>query len=228
MKIKSRDQRLREYNEVYPVRPSDSLELIEEYFKSHNLSLEKACDRASKKLKVIMDERSYESIHILLYEYPMETARARVVQGHAYSPNAAANKRYFEKAMEKVIETMRLITTPAEVRVDGYLEMPSTVPPDEVILFESKVLDVVSKPDGDNLIKAYLDMMTSVLTSDDDLFYHLEVNKYFSLLPRVDIYVDYLKKNESDYIYRKLKARKTIKEGIKAGRVVLEKLEYPK
>lgn len=224
IKIKTRDRRIREYNDRYPVREPDATKRIQKYFADNNLNLEKACQKASEKAAQIIDKREYASIYICMREYPTETARPRTFQGHTYSPNAAANKQYFEKIINQVTKDLLLICTPAEIRIDGYMEMPTTVPPDEVILYEAQLLHVVSKPDGDNLIKAYLDMMTNVLTADDDIFYHMEIYKWYSLEPRVEIRIDYETAIESDYLYGKLKKRKSIKQAIEDGRVILKKL----
>ena len=204
---------------------ADPLERIRRYFSDNGLDLQKACVKASEKAAHIIDNREYESIYICLREYPMETPRPRTFNGHTFSPNAAANKRYFEKAIKQVVSDISRIYTPAEVRIDAYIEMPSNVPPDEVILYEAKLLHVEVHPDGDNLCKAYLDMMTDVLTTDDDLFYHLDIYKWYSLEPRVEIRITYETALESDYLYKKLKTRKTIKALLKSGQIELKKLQ---
>jgi len=224
MKIASRDQRITDYNEAYPIKIEDAVTRVEQYFTDRGWNLKKAAKKAAKKASFIVDKREYRSIHILMYEYPMKTDRPRTFNGHTFSPNAAANKDYFRKALTKIISTLQLITTPAEILIDAYLEMPSRVPPDEVILFEAKLLNPIDRPDYDNIEKCYTDMLTSVITTDDDIFYHAEITKYYSLLPRVDITIRYLNKHESDYIYKKIKGRKSIKEGIASGQIVLEKL----
>lgn len=224
MKIKTRDQKIAEYNEKYPDRETDALKRIETYFNERGWDLNKACKKASAKASRILEERKYESIYICMYEYPMKTDRPRTANGHTYSPNAAANKNYFNKAIKKVVETTRLITTPAEIYIDAYLEMPSQVPPDEVILFEAGILKVEDMPDYDNIGKCYTDMLKDTLISDDDIFYKGTIEKWYSILPRVEIMIRYLVAHESDYIYRKLKNRKSIKEGIESGQIVLKKL----
>ena len=226
MKIQSRNQKIEAYNEKYPERIDDPADRIREYFRANNLDLDKACKKAARKALRIMEEREYESVRIVLYEEPFFTERPRVYRGHAFSPNAAANKQYFEKAIGQVVEGFKLITSPAELTIEAYLEMPSTVPPDEVILFEAKMLNPATKPDYDNIEKCYTDMLTDVIMSDDDLFYRAEIVKWYSLLPRVEMRITYLKKNESDYIYKKLKNRKTIREGLAAGTISLERLDY--
>lgn len=225
MKFQSRDQKIREYNEQYPVKNTDALERIRSYFDARGWDLAAASEKAAKKAVRILDERAYETIRIVLMEKPFQAERPRVWRNHAYSPNAANNKAYFEKAFHSVVTALRLVASPAEIIVNAYLEMPAGVPPDEVILFEAQLLNPVDRPDFDNLSKAYADMLTGVVTVDDDIFYRAEINKYYSLLPRVEILVTYLVRNESDYVYKKLKHRKVIRDGVKAGTVILERID---
>lgn len=224
MKFTSRKQKMLEYNAKYPNRTSDIETLLRAYV-AQQKNPEKVIAKAKEKAVRIIEEREYEIIHILMYEYPFKTDRPRTMNGHTWSPNAAENKAYFNKAISKIVKTIKLINTPGELEVEAYLEMPAKVPPDEVILFETKLLKPVDKPDYDNIGKCYTDMFTGILTSDDDIFWRGEIRKYYSLLPRVDIMIRYIKKHESSYIYKKLKSRKTIKEGIDSGQIVLEKLE---
>ncbi|MCM1230045.1 MAG: RusA family crossover junction endodeoxyribonuclease [Ruminococcus flavefaciens] len=228
MKFKSRKEKMLEYNQKYQVRTSDPDALVEAMLRSYidqQKNPEKVIAKAREKALRIINDREYETIHILMYEYPFKTDRPRTMNGHTWSPNAAENKSYFDRALKKINQTLKLINTPGEVEIEAYLEMPRNVPPDEVILFETKLLKPVDKPDYDNIGKCYTDMFTWILTVDDDIFWRGEIRKYYSLLPRVDIVIRYVKKHESDYIYKKLKSRKSIKEGIASGQIILEKLE---
>ncbi|MCM1295018.1 MAG: RusA family crossover junction endodeoxyribonuclease [Muribaculaceae bacterium] len=224
MKIKSRDQKLAEYEEKHSGRTGDPVQELQRYLAKQK-NPDKWIAKAREKALLIMDQREYESIRITAYEYPMKTDRPRTMNGHTWSPNAAANKSYFDKAIKSVVETIKLINTPGEIEVEAYFEMPAQVPPDEVILFEAKLLNPVDKPDYDNVGKCYTDVFTDVLVSDDDIFWRGEVRKYYSLLPRVVITITYIKKHESNYIYKKLKNRKSIKAGIESGQIILTKLE---
>lgn len=224
MKIKSRDQKLSEYNEKYSDRTGDPILELRKYL-AELKNPDKWIKKAQEKALLIMDQREYETVRILAYEYPMKTDRPRSINGHTWSPNAAANKSYFDKALKSVVETLKLVNTPGEIEVEAYFEMPAAVPPDEVILFEAKILNPVDKPDYDNVGKCYTDVLTDVLITDDDIFWRGEIRKYYSLLPRVQITIRYIRKHESNYIYKKLKSRKSIKAGIEAGQIVLEKLE---
>ena len=224
-RIQSRDERLREYNLAHPERITDPEKRIRRYFSDNGLNLEKAIAKAKKKALRIIDQREYESIRILMYEYPKGTPRPRVYRGHAFSPGASENKRYLMDAMRAINKTINLIVTPYEVEMDLYLEMPKKVPPDEIILFEAKMIPAPEKPDWDNAAKTYTDMLIDVITLDDDLIWRGEVRKWYSLQPRIDIRITYVKTIESDFIYKRLKGRKAIKEGIKNGTIRLRHME---
>lgn len=227
MKIKTRKKRIAEYNEKHPDRVYDSVGCLQTYFRERKWDFDKACKKANAKLEKILDQRTYKSIEITMYENPMQTHRPRTTQyGSIYSPNAAENHKYFEKAIKSVIKTLKLINTPAEITVEAYMEMPTNVKPDEVILFEAKVLYPIDKPDYDNIGKCYTDILSDIIITDDDIFYSGEIRKYYSVLPRVVIRISCLAAHESDYVYKKLKSRKKIKEGIRDGRIELRKLNY--
>lgn len=224
MKIKSRSQKLAEYNEKYQGCTRDPVQAVKEYL-SKQKNPDKWVAKAHDKALIILEQREYETVRIVAYEYPMKTDRPRTINGHTWSPNASENKSYFNDALSAVIDEIKLINTPGEIEIEAYLEMPEAVPPDEVILFEAKLLNPVDKPDYDNVGKCYTDVFTDVLTTDDDIFWRGEIRKYYSLVPRVHIVIRYIKKHESNYIYKKLKSRKSIKAGIAAGQVELTKLE---
>ena len=67
-----------------------------------------------------------------------------------------------------------------------------------------------------------------VLVADDDLFYHGAIDKFFSVMPRVEIQIRFLVKHESEYLFKKLKHRKSIKEMIQNDQCILEQIHYDK
>lgn len=227
MKIKTRRERLAEYNLKYHTRDYDPEKSLHDYFEQRGWDYAKAQKKAGKKLDEIVKQREYETITITMYEYPMSTSRPRSTStGHTYSPNAAENHQYFEKAVHSVCNAIKLINTPAEILIEAYIEMPKAVKPDEVILFEAKVLDPSDMPDYDNIGKCYTDILKNVLVIDDDLIHFGAIKKYYSVIPRVVIHITYLKKHESEYIYKKIKNRKSVKAAIEAGQLELQRIQY--
>lgn len=225
MKFKTRKQKIKEYNSEYTDKEMDLKYHLTQYFNNRGWDINKATKKAITKLKKIYDQREYETVRIILYEYPMKTDRPRTIAGHTFSPNANANHEYFEKAYKQVVKSLKLINTPAEIEIDAYMEMPKQVKPDEVILFESKVLEVVDTPDYDNIGKCYTDMLKNTLITDDDIFHVGTVRKYYSVLPRVEIRITYIKRHESEYVYKKIKNRKSIKKLQEEGMIDLHVIE---
>lgn len=225
MKFKTRKQKIKEYNDTYTDKEMDLKYHLTQYFNSRGWDINKATNKAMTKFKKIYDQREYESIRIILYEYPMKTDRPRTIGGHTFSPNANSNHEYFEKAYKQVVKSLKLINTPAEIEIDAYMEMPKQVKPDEVILFESKVLEVVDTPDYDNIGKCYTDMLKNTLITDDDIFHVGIARKYYSVLPRVEIKITYIKRHESEYVYKKIRNRKSIKKLQEEGMIDLHAIE---
>ena len=226
MKIKTRESLLKEYNSKYTEIIQDPEQRLRKYFSDRNMDFNKAVKKAKKKLETIANNRSYKVIKITMYEYPMKTDRPRHTRnGVTYSPNAKQNRQYFRKALEKVLHDVRMISTPAEIHIDAYLEIPNQVPPDEVILYEAGVLKVEDTPDYDNIAKCYTDMQLENLVLDDDLYYKAVIRKFYSVLPRVEIAVRYLASHESDYVFKKLRNRKSVKEALLNNQIQFEKMK---
>lgn len=225
-KIKTRAALLKDYNDKYPEIITDPEQRIISYFEKNNLDLSKALEKAKKKADVIISSRQYKVIQIILYEYPMKTDRPRhTMSGRTYSPNAKSNNEYLRSAIKDICESLKLIHTPAEIEIDAYLEMPHQMKPDEVILYEAKVLQVEDTPDYDNIGKCYTDMLKNNIILDDDIFWSGTVRKYYSLLPRVELRIIYITTHESDYVFKKLKSRKSVKEAISDGLIEFTKIK---
>lgn len=225
-KIKTRASLLKEYHEKYPDIILDPEQRIAAYFEQNGLDLTKALKKAKKKADVITSSRQYKMVQITLYEYPMKTERPRhTMSGRTYSPNAKSNNEYLGDAVREICDSLKLIHTPAEIEVDAYIEMPKSIKPDEVILYEAKVLLVEDTPDYDNISKCYTDMLKNNIILDDDIFWSGLCRKYYSLLPRVEIRIMYISTHESDYVFKKLKSRKSVKEALKNGLIDFTKME---
>lgn len=224
MKITTRKELLSRYHDNYPELIFDPEERVREYFKSNNMNLEKAINKATKKLNDIVQYREYKTVKITMCEYPMKTDRPRTFRGHTFSPNASANNDYFRKAIKQICKSVNLINTPATIIIDAYMEMPKQVPADEIILYEAKVLEVVDTPDYDNIGKCYTDILKNTLIVDDDIFHSGTINKYYSLLPRVELTITYQTTHDSDYVFKKLKTRKSIKELLANNQLTITKI----
>ena len=74
----------------------------------------------------------------------------------------------------------------------------------EKILAELGLLCPISKPDWDNLGKAYSDMVQQALIMDDALIFSAESIKRYSIKPRVEIEISYMMDFDCEYNRKKI------------------------
>lgn len=190
----------KEYNEEFGNIPRDSLQRIDELLKNTNL---KKC-----KYKV------YEEVHRLyntkwkklsytIYLLPKATPRPRSgVNGIFYVKGASDNKKFFRKYMDN--QDIQLITTPTKFYCVSYLPIPKSMNPVEKILAEMGFIYPVSKPDWDNLAKAYCDMIQGLLLYDDSLVIEGYSKKKYSTKPRIEITIEYMEEYDCGFNKKKI------------------------
>ena len=75
------------------------------------------------------------------------------------------------------------------------------------MLAEAGYIRPICKPDFDNIEKKYSDMYTGNIWEDDSLVMHSSVDKYYSVLPRIEIRLRYLNMLYNKYQYKSMKNR---------------------
>jgi Holliday junction resolvase RusA-like endonuclease len=237
--MKTRKQKLQDYDDhfhKYFKNKNNELALIEQFFEENGYDLEKALEKGRERAIKILSKRIYKNIKITLYEAPFKTERGRVgVFKNIYSPNAADNHRYLEKKLleqseriESVMDILsNVITTPSEICVNAYFPVPKVKKKHayEILLYITGILKVFRDPDYDNIAKAYTDMLNNTVIFDDKIFYKGVVNKYYAILPKVEIIVSYQEKHDSETLFENLGNTKMIKELVDKGLATLEFLE---
>ena len=158
-----------------------------------------------------MKERLYfKRFFIVLYEIPEGSPRPRfrLVNRknlrnmaianpnfiHVYSPVGAEDNKYMKRLLTKdeFKEFTNLIYTPCIVDYKAFFKTPSSFNSVEKYLAELGVYTPISKPDWDNIGKKYCDMTNENLWVDDRLVIEGTVEKLYSVLPRVEITIDFL------------------------------------
>lgn len=213
-KIKSRKDRLAQYNvDCHDIPRGDPIERIMHCL-GDKLTIEKV-QKAINRKKKIEEEMTYSCFRITYYEYPLnsERPRSRQLNGFIsnYVPNAKENKKYLQKLLEDIKKDINVIHTPTYITCNSYHHMPDQLSVEEKILFEAGILHPVMKPDFDNMIKAYTDMMIEQIILDDDLIYKAKIEKHFSFLPRVELCIYYEDQFASKYIYDRIRKRESFK-----------------
>ena len=82
--------------------------------------------------------------------------------------------------------------------------MPSNLPKVDKLLGELGYIQNISMPDFDNLAKTYTDMIKGLLMYDDRLIIDGRVRKYYSLKPRVEVNIKYMKSFDCNYNLKKI------------------------
>lgn len=212
LKIKTRKEREKEYKSRYGNISNDKFERLKDSLgEKFNIELlESALDRVN----YVKNKIVYNKIHIIFYEEPIQSHRPRTKGKHAmgmYVPNAKANHDAIEKFINDLKESISIIATPMQIVLKAYYPMPKNIKPIEVILYETEHDYAIGKPDFDNVLKAYCDMLLTNIILDDDIVSSCRFDKYFSLKPRVELEIIYTNGYSSEYTYKTIKSRKTFK-----------------
>jgi len=224
-KRKTQRDKLIEYLKDNKNTCTDDIYLIDEYIKENNLDPKKVLDDAEEYIIKILTKRRRKQIRITLFENPNHTGRPRLMGRIIHVFGAKESKERFRNRVKSVIYDVRqLINTTINIRIEFYMAMPKGLKPKEVIAHQCNILEPATKPDHDNMDKFYCDMMNNTIYLDDDLICRAELIKFYNLRPRVVITLKYLTKHESEYVYKKIRNRKIIKELRKEGYVNIELL----
>lgn len=143
----------------------------------------------------------------VIYVVPKGTPRPRSGKnGVFYVKGAKDNHKLFKEFAESV-GGFDLITTACKFDCRVYLPIPSSMKLPEKVLAEMGFIRPISKPDWDNLGKAYCDMIQSTLLYDDASVIDGRTRKYYSCKPRVEIDLEYAEEFDSDFNKKKIERK---------------------
>ncbi|MGL5327860.1 MAG: RusA family crossover junction endodeoxyribonuclease [Peptostreptococcaceae bacterium] len=216
MKFKNRKQKKNEYENKYSHIPRDfneRLNYMYDFYKINERKQQEIWDTRN----AMMSSLFYHDIMIVLYEEPEGTPRARhriinrknFAQAaigspfvHVYSPNAKDDNVFMKKLLDdELVQLEQMIYTPCIVEYNTYQKTPSVFNTTDTFLAEIGLKRPTSKPDWDNIGKKYSDMSNQNIWLDDTLVITGIVNKYYSILPRVEIKIRYLNMLYGKYQY---------------------------
>ena len=222
--MKSRKEKLDEYKEKYENIPRDYDERLQWMINQYSLSPSRMNEIIDKK-RNIETNLQYFDYKVILYEDPEGAKRPRfrmvnrknymnAAMGggqfvHVYSPNAAEDHKYIHRLMDnELVYLNNFIQTPCQVCINVFFKTPSYFNKGDILLAEIGLHRHIQKPDWDNIGKKYTDMFNANLWLDDNLVMDGEVHKYFSILPRVEIYIRYLNYITNIHQYNQIINRK--------------------
>ena len=213
LKIKTRREREKEYKSLYGDISNDKFTRLKD--KLGDKFNDKLIESAFERIEEAQNSIEYYKIHFTFYEEPIQSYRPRqkgVGRKGMYVPNAKANHNAIEKFISELKESISVISTPMKIILKAYYPMPKNIKPIEMLLFETEHDYAIGKPDFDNVLKAYCDMLLRHIILDDDIVSSCSFDKYFSLKPRVELDIIYTNGYVSEYTYKTIKSRKTFRE----------------
>lgn len=205
----NRNQKQKIYDEKYKNIPIDFNERLSYMIDKYNLS-EKKMNEILLKRDIALNNLFYYNYKVIeLYEEPEGASRPRVrilknnynkiaVSNpelvHVYVPNAKDDHNYMRRLTNPELNAIDgLIYTPCNIEYNIFLKTPYNANITDTFLCEIGLFrPPFKKPDWDNSAKKYCDMYNANVWLDDTLVIDGSVHKYYSILPRVEIKLQYL------------------------------------
>lgn len=114
--------------------------------------------------------------------------RASVINGHArmYTPKDTVNYENLVRYTYQSDVGVKLEGA-IEAKIIGYFPIPKSTSKKKAELMRTKQIPYTNKIDTDNLAKIILDSINNIAYDDDKQVYRLEVEKWYSDNPRVEV-----------------------------------------
>ena len=222
--MKKRKQKAEEYENKYSHIPKDYYQRLQWMYDNMKLSDSTVREIFSKR-DAMLASLYYNEFFIVLYEEPEGTPRPRfrlinrrnisnaaMSNGsfvQVYSITGADDQRFMKRLINKndFMQFNQQLCTPLEITYDAFFKTPSGFNKVDTVLAEVGLIRPLTKPDWDNIGKKYSDMYNSNIWLDDSFVVSGTVNKYYSILPRVEIRLKYLNMVYNRYQYNAIRNR---------------------
>ena len=182
-----------QYTSDYQDIPRDSEARLQYLIKEFNIS-DKLQEEAQVIKQSIFQDMVYDEYTIILYEEPVGKPRPRFKRIRGKNQVYSGNEYYKKKAFKEILTQEdldqfknKLISTPCTISYNAYLKTPSTFNKLDTLLAEIGVIRPLNKPDWDNIGKEYSDLFNELVWIDDIVVISATVNKFYSILPRIEI-----------------------------------------
>jgi Holliday junction resolvase RusA-like endonuclease len=194
----------KEYNDIYGEIPKDYEGRLDFILDKINIKrLNEPVYEYMKKIRNI----PWKNISYTIYLLPKATPRPRSGKnGIFYVKGAKDNKKFFQNYI--IDQNIDLITTPCKFSCTSYFPIPSSMSNIEKIAAELGLIRPISKPDWDNVAKAYCDMIQGLLIYDDSLIIEGTSKKFYSVKPRIEITISYMENFDSQFNKKKILNKK--------------------
>lgn len=222
--MKKRKQKAEEYENKYSHIPKDYYQRLQWMYDNMKLS-DRTVREIFSKRDAMLASLYYNEFFIVLYEEPEGTPRPRfrlinrrnignVAMSNGsfvqvYSITGADDQKFMKRLINKndFMQFNQQLCTPLEITYDAFFKTPSGFNKVDTVLAEVGLIRPLTKPDWDNIGKKYSDMYNSNIWLDDSFVVSGTVNKYYSILPRVEIRLKYLNMVYNRYQYNAIRNR---------------------
>ena len=225
--MKSRKEKMIEYNQKYSHIPRDYVERLEYLYETLGIDDVKSDEILAARERYI-SSTYFETIRMVIYEVPEYTPRprARLINRkgvlnsigtnsfiQVYSITGRANKEYMKMFKQENLPYLdQLLCTPCDIEYRAYFPTPSYYNKTQIFLAEIGVDRPLIKPDFDNIEKSYSDAFTGNIWIDDIVVVDATFRKYYSVLPRMEIDLKYSNQLCNQYQYKAITKRKDFTE----------------
>ena len=230
MSSKTRKLKEFEYENKFgniPVDYNERLEYLLDLYKIKDSRLDSIIYQRDMMIQTLQ----YFDYNITLYEIPEGTVRpkfrlinrlnfAEVAKAnssfvHVYVPNAKEDSVFMKRLVDHELDEISeyhnnsLIATPCIVTYNTYFKTPPAFNINDTFLSEIGLIRPgITKPDFDNIAKKYSDMTNENIWLDDSLVMTGIINRYYSILPRIEIHIRYLNMFYNKHQYNSITTRK--------------------
>ena len=201
---------IKKYMDKYSDVSNDIFERVFEIVKKLRNSDLKKLKELIKMIKSI----TWSTIYLTFYMEPKATSRPRNNRFTKvfYVKNASFNSNIFKDFIDEQDEIKEIIITPTIITADFFLPIAENASNIFKILGELRLIRPIIKPDLDNTIKTYMDMIQKHLLVDDSLVVELHLRKFYSLKPRIEMKIDYMDSYDCKENEKKVKSWKFFKD----------------
>jgi len=218
--MKNRKEKQLEYDTNYIDIPKDFNERLLYMYDKYNIT-DKKSENIINKRNSMVQELNYSDLYIILYENVEGSPRPRfrlvnrynlvneaMTNGqfvHVYSITGKEDNLFMKRLIDSdLVSINNLIYTPCIVEYNTFQKTPTAFSAEDKFLAEIGLERPISKPDWDNIGKKYSDMFNHNVWLDDTLVISGIVNKYYSILPRVEIKLRFLNMLYNKYQYNSM------------------------
>lgn len=210
-------KKVKEYDNLYSLIPKDYNDRLKWLFEQVEFSSKDLTTLLSKVDELTSTE--WESVKYIFYMEPSYSARPRRSPKTFtfYVPESHDAQRMFQEFMDVHSQVVDAISTPCIMETKTYTKTPKSMTKMEALAAELELIHNLNSPDWDNIGKLYCDMVQKALITNDSIVCRGEVEKFYSVLPRVEITVYYMKKYDCKFNKRSVEKRKSFLENPKSN-----------